>query len=484
MFQYILYALVVALRASATASNTCKLLETQMPGRVSYPISATYNASLATYYSAQERDIDPACIFRPTSTSEVSKFVQLVTANRGTRFAVRGGGHTLFSGAANIDGGITVDMRSMNSVVLSNDHRVAQLGPGGIFSDVYPQLTDYNLTVMGARVPGIGVGGFVTGGGITFLSRKYGFSCDNIYGYELVLASGKVIYVTEASYPDLWIALKGGSNNFGIITRFDVGTFPSDGMLYRLLQYNYTDSVLNAQAQAFSNFMKPANYDPEAMMGLFLDYTGGVLSVSTALWYAEPVANPAVYNAFTKIPNTPIVSEIASVADVVTNFGEIIPAIEGRAFQLTFSFQNPEPSVYMQLFKTWESGIKRLANVKGIFIEFLTQPQPVTNGTNLFNLKPGKTDYVNIDMTATYDDKSDDTLISSVMNNIVNQQRSLLKSHGLLIDFIYLNYADISQNVYQSWGQNSVAKLRTASKKYDPRGVFQTTVPGGYKIPK
>lgn len=164
MFQSILYAVLVALPASAMALNICKLLETQMPGLVSYPISGLYNSSLATYYSAQEREINPACIFKPTSTSEVSKFVQAVTANRGTRFAVRGGGHTLFSGAANIDNGITVDMRSMKSVTLSRDHKVAQIGAGSIFSDVYPQLTGYNLTVMGARVPGIGVGGFVTGG--------------------------------------------------------------------------------------------------------------------------------------------------------------------------------------------------------------------------------------------------------------------------------------------------------------------------------
>lgn len=138
----------------------------------------------------------------------------------------------------------------------------------------------------------------------------------------------------------------------------------------------------------------------------------------------------------------------------------------------------------MKLFKIWESGIEEITDVKGLFIEFLTQPQPVTNGTNMFNLKPGKTDYVNIDMTATYNDKADDQLIVRVMNKIVNSQRALLKSNGLLIDFVYLNYADISQNVYQSWGGNSVAKFRAASKKYDPRGVFQIMVPGGYKIPK
>jgi hypothetical protein len=136
----------------------------------------------------------------------------------------------------------------------------------------------------------------------------------------------------------------------------------------------------------------------------------------------------------------------------------------------------------MEFFKIWENGLSAVKKVNGIFVEFLIQPQPVTNGTNLFGLTAGKTDYVNIDMTAAYNDASDDKLIEATMNDIVAKQRTFLKSHGHLIDFIYLNYADISQDVYGSWGANNVAKLKSASRKYDPKGVFQTMVPGGYKI--
>ncbi|RYP11695.1 hypothetical protein DL767_011016 [Monosporascus sp. MG133] len=460
----------------------CKLADAQIPGRISYPDSTTYNSSVTSYYSDQERELNPCCIFRPTTTSEVSQFVKLVAANKCTQFAIRGGGHTLWTGAANIDGGITVDMRAMNGVVLSDDQKVAQLGPGGIFSEIYPQLVPYNLTVMGGRVPGIGVGGFLAGGGITFLSRRHGFSCDNIYGYEVVLGSGKVIYVTESSYPDLWLALKGGSNNFGIITRFDVATFPLDKMWYSLLAYNYTDSVLQAHAEAFSSFMDPANYDSAAMNGIFLNYAGGAFSVAHSMWYIDNVASPAVYDAFTEIPNLGGVSELTTVDDVVNTFGGSIPAATNRAFQLTFSFQNPNASVYMELFKTWENGISPIADVEGIFVMFLTQPMPVTNGTNMFGLTAGKTDYVLIDMTVAYDNESDDTLVQGAITDIVNRQQALLKSYGLLVDFIYLNYADISQDVLNSWGDDALAKLQAVSKKYDPKRMFQKLVPGGYKL--
>ncbi|KAL6856710.1 hypothetical protein J3F83DRAFT_375249 [Trichoderma novae-zelandiae] len=482
MHTFIFYLLAAVSTASASAVQTCKTLDAKIPGRVSYPDSTAYNASISSYYSGQERDLNPGCIFRPTSTSEVSQFIKLVTTSGNTQFAVRGGGHTLWPGAANVDGGITVDMRAMNNLELSKDHRIARLGAGAVFSDIYPQLVPYNLTVMGGRVPGIGAGGFVTGGGITFLSRRNGFSCDNVYGYEVVLASGKVVYATQSSDSDLWLALKGGSNNFGIVTRFDLAAFPLGNMWYSDLSYNYTDSVLSAHATAFSNFMKPANYDSAAMMGFFVYYTNQGFGLSDAMWYVEDVANPKVYDAFTKIPNQGGVSELATVDKVVEKFGENLPATTARSYQLTLTFNNPPAAVYLQLIQIWEKRITALSKVEGLFIEFLFQPQPVTNGTNMFGLKPGKTDYVLIDMTAAYNNASDDALVESVINDIVKKQRALLTSSKYLVDFIYLNYADISQNVLSTWGDGNLAKLQAVSKKYDPKGVFQTRSPGGYKL--
>ena len=126
----------------------------------------------------------------------------------------------------------------------------------------------------------------------------------------------------------------------------------------------------------------------------------------------------------------------------------------------------------------------KLASVEGIFVEFLVQPHPVTNGTNLFGLQAGKTDDVMVDMTSAYTHKADDALVGQVLGDMVNQQKQLLKESDSLIDFLYLNYADISQLVLQSWGESNIDKLRATSKKYDLKGVFQTQVPGGFKIPK
>lgn len=318
--------------ALATNPTTCQVVAAQMPGRIIFPSDPAYSAAQSSYYAGQARDMKPGCIFMPTTTDEVSQFVKTVGARTqaDAKFAVRGGGHTLWKGAANIEGGITVDMRLINATVLNADASVASLGAGGRFGNVYHALKPRQLTVLGGRVPSIGVGGFLSSGGMTFLSRRHGFACNSVVGYEIVLAGGKVLHVTQASNPDLWLALKGGINNFGIVTRFDVATFP-DTMWYDLVQYNYTDSVLAAQAREFSRFMKPgAGFDPDAMMGLFLDYAGGQFFVRNALWHTGGIANPPVYKPFTDIPNMGSSGKLMAVADVVDEFGANIPTSTPR----------------------------------------------------------------------------------------------------------------------------------------------------------
>ena len=152
----------------STSAATCKRIDSQLPGRISYPADLVYSSSLSTYYSAQERALTPGCIFTPTSTADVSTFVKLVVAqNYGSipQFAIRSGGHKYFAGAANIDVGITVDMRGLHDVSFNKDLSVISIGGGAVWNtDVYPHLVPNNLTAAGARLPGLGVGGFVSGG--------------------------------------------------------------------------------------------------------------------------------------------------------------------------------------------------------------------------------------------------------------------------------------------------------------------------------
>jgi FAD/FMN-containing dehydrogenase len=107
----------------------------------------------------------------------------------------------MFAGASNAVGGITIDLKYLNGITLSDDQETANIGPGNRWGDVYEKLEPKGLTVVGGRVTDVGVGGFMLGGkstqdswrrsltvdqgGISFLSRFHGWASDNVRNFEV-----------------------------------------------------------------------------------------------------------------------------------------------------------------------------------------------------------------------------------------------------------------------------------------------------------
>ncbi|ESZ91023.1 putative oxidoreductase, FAD-binding [Sclerotinia borealis F-4128] len=160
----------------------------------------------------QER-LSPACIVKPTCSQDVSIIVAALakihsTDPEASLFAIRSGGHTPFAGAANDNGGVTIDLTLLNSTAVSKDYEVISVGAGSIWNNIYEKLDPRNLTAVGERVAGIGVGGLLTGGGISFFSSQYGWACDNIEGMEIVVANGSIVYASAFHNTDLSQAMK------------------------------------------------------------------------------------------------------------------------------------------------------------------------------------------------------------------------------------------------------------------------------------
>ncbi|KNG50778.1 sugar transporter-like protein [Stemphylium lycopersici] len=157
------------------------------------------------YWSHQQFNVEPYCTFTPATAFEVSTLVLLARLTQ-CPFALKSGGHAAFQ-ASSIEGGIIVDTVHMSKLKLSADKK-AVVGPDNrwkVASDV-------------------GVGGLTPGGGISHHTNEYGLACDNIASCELVTASGIILDVSEKTFSDLYWALRGGSNNFGITTSFNYET--------------------------------------------------------------------------------------------------------------------------------------------------------------------------------------------------------------------------------------------------------------------
>lgn len=137
--------------------------------------------------------LTPDCIVQPISTADVVKVINTLVRGAScasTKFAVRSGGHTTWAGSNNINDGVTIDLGLMDTVTLDKDASIASIQPGARWMHVYGALDSEGWTVPGGRAGSVGVAGFLTGGGNSFYTARYGFACDNVRNFELVTASG------------------------------------------------------------------------------------------------------------------------------------------------------------------------------------------------------------------------------------------------------------------------------------------------------
>lgn len=284
----------------------------------------TYNASLASYFALQETALHPACIVKPTTAEDVSTAVRVFAASGG-HFAIRSGGHGIYAGAANIDGsGVTIDLTDMSSVKLSRNRKTAHIGPGASWGKVYETLDPLGVSVAGGRVAQVGVGGLATGGGISYFSPRYGWTCGTVVNYQVVLADGSIVNANRHENSDLLRALRGGSNNLGIVTRLDLNAFPQ-GDFWGGVTY-YSIDTGEAHLRAFESFNSAENYDEYASLITTFGYSGAQKSefVGNNLVYTKPIPNPPVYSKFLEIPSLGNSQRISNMSDFAKEEGSTV----------------------------------------------------------------------------------------------------------------------------------------------------------------
>ncbi|KAK3066594.1 hypothetical protein LTR53_017003, partial [Teratosphaeriaceae sp. CCFEE 6253] len=209
----------------------CRRLSQQLPDGVLFPGAAYDAANLRWSETAM---LHPSCIVQPNNAEEVSEALTVLIAGYGGNksacpFAIKSGGHTPTPGGNDINVGITLDLRRINETILAADNQSVILGVGSTWLSVYTRLNNTGVAVPGGRYGLVGVGGIALGGGLSFVSPKVGWVTDSIINFEVVLASAEIVNANRTSNSDLFLALKGGSSNFGIVTRMKILTFKSDG---------------------------------------------------------------------------------------------------------------------------------------------------------------------------------------------------------------------------------------------------------------
>ncbi len=241
--------------------------------------------------------------------------------------AVRGGGHS-GSGMGVCDGGLVIDLGRMKGVHVNPDARTARVEGGCTWGDVDHATHAFGLATPGGFVSTTGVGGLTLGGGVGYLSRRYGLTIDNLLGVDMVLADGRFVNASADSNPELFWAVRGGGGNFGVVTSFKFRLHPvsivyGGPMLWPLergaevMRY-WRDLILNAPEELSGWFAYltvppgppfPEEWHLRKMCGVVWCYTGPLeeaegafepirAALAPSLDFAGPIPWPALQTLF------------------------------------------------------------------------------------------------------------------------------------------------------------------------------------------
>ncbi|SCV44633.1 related to 6-hydroxy-d-nicotine oxidase [Fusarium fujikuroi] len=499
----------------STAPQACSILASKLPAEAFLaPNSREYQTVQNSYWSETAGDLSPACITRPGNTEQVASIVKVLSVcGSDVQFAVKSGGHGSWPGWSSTGDGVLISLDLIDGVQNIADKGHAVVGSGARWVDVYEALEPQGVTVIGGRFASIGVGGLVVGGGISYFTGLYGMACDNVLNYEVVLANGTIANVNQTSKPDLFRALKGGGNQFGIVTRFSLKTYRQTTQVWAgILTFSIdkASQVFNA-TQAFI-----ANYDP--LSHLYLSMGGGsnpqLAFINVYVFYnasSPPTGDANPFTAFYAAePIADTTSKQSYSALIASNNNGNVPQkrwlIGGHTFPNLVAPYGAD--LYLQQWQAFrDMANATAAGDQDLLFSMALVPVPalamragenVTGVKSVLGLEPDAGDAVWIDYTLAWLDVKDDSkmfdfaeLISKAGDKLATSFAPGEPSTNTVLgsatakeaDFYrtnprYMNYALLNQPVQSSYGKRNEQFLKRVQKRYDPDGLWRKN--GGF----
>lgn len=222
--------------APADDTTTVDALRARVAGTVALPGDPDYQRITPWNVAVP---VNPRAVVFATSATDVAETVRFA-AQAGVTVAVQATGH----GALPVEpDSILVHTGAMNSCHVDALNRTARVGAGTTWQQVLDAATPFGLAPLCGSAPGVGVVGFLTGGGIGPLVRTAGLSSDHIRAFELVTGAGEILAVTPESHSDLFWGLRGSKATLGIVTAVEFDLLPISEFYGGALYFDGADAA-------------------------------------------------------------------------------------------------------------------------------------------------------------------------------------------------------------------------------------------------
>ncbi|KAJ8495371.1 hypothetical protein ONZ45_g12895 [Pleurotus djamor] len=481
------------LREEVARSVECcqELMQALGRGKCMLPGSRGYQQLSTSYYTTQESELVAQCRVSATNAQDVSQAIHILRRGQ-CRFSVRSVGHMTWAGAANIDSpGIAIDLGRINGVSLSEDTKVASLGPGNTWGAVYDALDPHGVTVVGGRSNTVGVGGFTLGGGFSNLSPEHGFASDNVINYEVVLSDGRILNANQTANTDLYWGLKAGSTNLGIITRFDVKTYPLTPKWGGVRGYNVSTGpeIFNAMAKMIVKLRNDPRGGGSVVWG-YNEFLGSDTVFGSYAYLGSDVSQTDVFDDMLAVPfveGTDSIRGNTTQQSLSEEVDVAYPAGLRRIFAtLTFKV---DVDIAVGIYEKCRELFAPLVGKPQIQWTASFQPISVTHlqataraGGTPLGLAPSDGDLILLNLNTVWASSSDDAAMESAVRGVISWASEEAKRRDVLHPWLYSNYALPDQNVYASYGADNAQRLKDIRSVYDPDNTFGELWRGGFKF--
>ncbi|KAL4937943.1 hypothetical protein BDV06DRAFT_65175 [Aspergillus oleicola] len=465
----------------------CAKLTRSFGQSVIYPGQANYTEQTVDSYWDVRADLSPACVFVPESASEVASAAKILSSCD-ARFAVRGGGHMNVPGSNNINGGVLLGLNRLTNATINTAKKTISVGPGLTWYDVYAALAPYGRAAIGGRMKTIGVPGLTLIGGFHYFNNKYGYAMDNVVSYDVVLGNGSFVTASQSSHSDLFWALKGGANNFGVVTRFELATYDIPKVTSSIQIFNESSFP-----GFFSAMCEAARFDGAqedlvaAGMIATVSYNATTKVASASLLGLQEGESlpPSMFANFSSLPamqrvhNVTTSEEWASLLDTPK-----------QMFRVMFSHRTikPDPKAVLSIYKAWKAAVDEIADVEGLEPTFVLNeitPSSLrvakTNGIgNVWGLEPEP--LMIWQFSTGWSNAADDDRVQTWSQELTERLHAINQEKGIASEFVYMGDAGEWQDPFLGFPEENVQHLKDIRDEYDPLSVFVRLNDGGFKL--